>query len=135
MRGRPQLNISTDYNAKSLPSYFNLLDEDLLGAAKRPDSEADPCLLDTSSESMGSSSIARIEHDLTPMCVSPEVGATQMAVSQHPQQAKVRRTGLSGRCPMRGQSTRRAMSEPKAMGRTWLSMTWPLGTGCPPEHL
>jgi hypothetical protein len=44
--------ISTDYNENLLPSYFNPADEDLLGAAKRSHSEADPCLLDTSSESM-----------------------------------------------------------------------------------
>jgi hypothetical protein len=66
--------LSTDYNANSLPSYFNLLDDDLLGAAERSDSEADPCLLDTSSESMGSSRIARIEHDLAFMSVSPRWG-------------------------------------------------------------
>jgi hypothetical protein len=89
LRGRRGGN-STDYNSNSLPSYFNLLDDDLLGAGERSDAEADPYLLDTSSESMGSSRIARIDYDFASMAVSPpEVGATQIPADQLPQQAEV----------------------------------------------
>jgi hypothetical protein len=103
---------STDYNANSLPSYFNLADEDLLGAAERSDSEVDPCLLDTSSESMGSSRIARIKQDLASLNVSPEVGATQMTVSQHPQQARMRRSKHQG-------IVADALGRPGNSGVTW----------------
>ena len=46
---------------------------------------------------MGSSRIARIEFDLGSLAVSPpEVGATQIPATQHPQQAKVRRSEHQG---------------------------------------
>jgi hypothetical protein len=70
--------------------------EDLLGAVEMSDAEADPYLLDISSESFGSSRIARIQFDLASLAVSPtEVGATQMAADQHQQQAKVSRKSES----------------------------------------
>jgi hypothetical protein len=86
-----------DNNFNNLPSYFNLLDEDLLGAAGMSDSEADPDILDTSSESLGSSRIASIESELASSAVSPtEVGAMQMKSDQHQQQAEVSRSGHQG---------------------------------------
>jgi hypothetical protein len=98
--------ISTDYNANSLPSYFNLADEDLLGAAERSDSEADPCLLDTSSESMGSSRIARIEQYLAFLPGGGGHADDSLPAPTVRQDEKIKAPGHSGRCPRRGQSTR-----------------------------